>query len=139
MLQRMQSVWLFFAAVCAFFSIRLSFYSGNLQVPGQPISYQYLNAAFNLWILVITIGLICASVIDIFLYKNRKIQLRIVIVSLLFSLLNLFLYYRQTLKFTNGAYALTAVLSLLIPVFLFLAAKGISRDQKLIKSLNRLR
>lgn len=139
MLQRMQSVWLLFAAICAFFTIRLSFYSGNLAVPGQPISYQYLNAAFNIWILVITVGLICASVIDIFLYKNRKIQMRIVVVSLLFSLFNIFLYYKQTLKFTNGNYALTAVLSFLIPVFLFLAARGISKDQKLVKSLNRLR
>jgi hypothetical protein len=126
--------------VCAFLTFRLSFYSGNLEIAGQPNNItQYLTAAFNIWILIITIGLICASVIDIFFYKKRKIQLRIVIVSLLFSLLNIYLYYKQTLKFTNGSYTLTSLLTFLIPVFLFLTARGISKDEKLVKSLNRLR
>jgi hypothetical protein len=139
MLQRMQTLWLLFAAICAFLSIRLSFYGGNVEVPGQPASYQYLNAAFNIWILIITVGLICVSVVDIFLYKKRKLQSRIAILALLFALLNIYLYYKQTLKFTSGNYSLTSILSFLIPVFLFLAIRGISRDEKLVKSLNRLR
>ena len=69
MLQRMQTLWFLFAGICAFLSIRLSFYGGNLEVPNQAATYQYLNAAFNIWILIITIGLICVSVIDIFLYR----------------------------------------------------------------------
>ncbi len=139
MLQRMQTLWLLLASASAFLTIRLSFYGGNLDIAGQPSIYQYLNASFNIWILIITIGLICVSLIDIFLYKKRKIQLRIAIAEILFSLLNIFLYYKQTLKFTNGNYALTAILTFLIPVFLFLAARGISKDEKLVKSLNRLR
>jgi hypothetical protein len=145
MLQRMQTVWLLFAAICAFLSIRLSFYGGSLETAVTPAAtgdnspITYLNAAFNIWILIITIALICAPVIDIFLYKNRKVQLRIVIVSLLFSILNIYLYYRQTLRFTHGFYALTSVLVFVIPVFLFLAARGINRDEKLVKSLDRLR
>ena len=145
MLQRMQTVWLLFAAICAFLTIRLSFYGGSLEVaggtalPADASPIQYLNAAFNIWILIITIALICGSVIDIFLYKNRKLQLRIVIVAILFSLLNIYLYYRQTLKFAHGFYALTAILVFVIPVFLFLAARGIGRDEKLVKSLDRLR
>lgn len=139
MLQRMQTVWLLLTGICAFLSIRLSFYGGNLEMPNQPTTYQYLNAAFNIWILIITTGLICVSVIDIFLYKKRKLQSRIAILALLFSLLNIYLYYRQTLKFTNGNYSLTAVLTFLVPVFLFLAIRGISKDEKLVKSLNRLR
>jgi len=139
MLQRMQTLWFLFAAVCAFLTIRLSFFAGNLEVVGQPASYQYLNAGFNTWILIITVGLICVSVIDIFLYKKRKLQSRIAIITMLFSLLNIYLYYRQTLKFTHGNYALTSVFTFLIPVFLFLAIRGISRDERLVKSLNRLR
>lgn len=139
MLQRMQTLWFLFAAVCAFLTIRLSFYGGNLEAAGQPSSYQYLNAGFNIWILIITVALICASVIDIFLYKKRKLQSFIAVAAILFSLLNIYLYYRQTLKFTHGDYALTSVFTFLIPVFLFLAARGISKDEKLVKSLNRLR
>jgi hypothetical protein len=139
MLQRMQTLWLLFAAICAFLSIRLSFYGGNMAIPGQPTTYQYLNAAFNIWILIITVGLICVSVVDIFLYRKRKLQSRIAILALLFSLLNIYLYYKQTLKFASGNYSLTSVLTFLIPVFFFLAIRGISKDERLVKSLNRLR
>lgn len=145
MLQRMQTVWLLFAAICAFLTIRLSFYGGSLEIAGSPSlpadvsPIRYLNAAFNIWILIITIALICGSVIDIFLYKNRKLQLRIAIVAILLSLLNIYLYYKQTLRFSHGFYALTSVLVFVIPIFLFLAARGIGRDEKLVKSLDRLR
>ena len=47
MLQRIQSVWLFFAALGAFFTVRLSFYSGNIDLPGKPRSFEHLNAGFN--------------------------------------------------------------------------------------------
>jgi dipeptide/tripeptide permease len=141
MLQRMQSIWLLLAAVFAFLTIKLSFYSGNIGTPEQPPSFQYLTAGFNIWILILTIALVCIATIDIFLYKNRKLQGRLAILGILLSLLNIFLYYKQTQKFIQdqGTYNLTAILALLIPVFFFLSWRGIYRDQKLIKSLDRLR
>ena len=139
MLQRMQSIWLLFAAICAFLTIKLSFYSGNIEMGGQAASFQYLTAGFNIWILIITIALVCIATIDIFLYKNRKLQGRLAILGFLFSLLNIFLYFKQTRKFSIGNYDLTAILAIVIPVFFFLAFRGIYRDQKLIKSLERLR
>jgi Domain of unknown function (DUF4293) len=139
MLQRMQSLWFLLAAICSFMTVRLSFYSGNIELAGQPSSFQYLNAGFNLWILILTIALVCIAAIDIFLYKNRKLQGRLALLGILLSLLNLFLYYKQTHRFTNGNYDLTAVLALAIPVFFFLAMRGIYRDEKLVRSLDRLR
>ena len=139
MLQRIQSIWLLLAAICAFLTIRLSFYSGNIETPGQPASFQFLNAGFNIWILILTVALVCIAAIDIFLYKNRKLQGRLALLGILLSLLNIFLYYKQTRKFTVGNYDLTAVLAILIPVLFFLALRGIYRDQKLVKSLDRLR
>ncbi len=139
MLQRVQSVWLFFAALGAFLSVRLSFYSGNIDVPGKPRAFQHLNAGFSIWILVSTIVVICLTLIAIFLYKTRKIQLRVTLAALLFSLLNIFLYYEQSKRFVEGNYDLTAMISLAVPVLLILAARGIGRDEKLVKSLNRLR
>jgi hypothetical protein len=135
----MQSIWLLLAAIFAFLTIRLSFYSGNIETPGQPASFQYLNAGFNIWILIVTIALVCIAAIDIFLYKNRKLQGRLAILGILLSILNIFLYYKQTLRFTIGNYDLTAILSILLPVFFFLASRGIYKDQKLVKSLDRLR
>jgi uncharacterized membrane protein len=139
MLQRMQSIWLLFAAICAFLTIRLSFYSGNIETPGQPATFQYLNAGFNIWILILTVALVCIGTIDIFLYKNRKLQGRLALLGILLSLLNIFLYYKQTQRFIIGNYDLTAILAILIPVFFFLASRGIYKDQKLVKSLDRLR
>ena len=139
MLQRMQSLWFLLAGICAFMTIRLSFYSGNIELAGQPASFQYLNAGFNIWILILTIALVCIAVIDIFLYKNRKLQGRLALLGVLLSLLNIFLYYKQTLRFAAGNYDLTALLALAIPVFFFLAMRGIFRDEKLVKSLDRLR
>jgi hypothetical protein len=60
---------------------------------------------------------------------------------MLVSIINLILYYTQTNNFvpTDWAFDLTALLALAIPFFLFLAVRGIYRDNKLMKSLDRLR
>src|ERR1700733_11484783 len=139
MLQRIQSVWLLLAAIFAVLTIKFSFYSGNIEVPGQPVSFQYLTATFSIWILIVTVAITCIAAIDIFLYKNRKLQGRLAILGILLSLLNIFLYYKQIHKFTIGNYDLTAFLAIVIPIFFFLASRGIYRDEKLVKSLNRLR
>jgi len=141
MLQRMQSVWLLLAAVCAFLTIRYSFYSGNIESPGQPASFQYLTASFNIWILIITIALVCIAAIDIFLYKNRKLQGRLAILGILLSVSNIFLYLKEIHRFVEhqGSHTITAVFVFAIPVLFFLAARGIYKDQQLVKSLDRLR
>ena len=139
MLQRMQTIWLLLAAICAFLTIRLSFFSGNFETPGQMASFQYLTASFNNLILIITIALVCIAMIDIFLYKNRKLQARLAILAILLSVLNIFLYYKQAQRFIVGNYDLTAVLAIALPVFFFLAFRGIYKDQRLMKSLDRLR
>lgn len=139
MLQRMQSLWLLLAAISAFLTIKLSFYSGNITLDGQPPSFQYLTAGFNIWILILTVALVCIGTIDIFLYKNRKLQGRLALVGILISLFNIYLYYKQTHRFDAGNYDLTALLALMIPVFFFFAMRGIYGDEKLVKSLDRLR
>jgi Domain of unknown function (DUF4293) len=141
MLQRIQSVWLLLAAICAFLTIKFSFYSGNIMPPGQPVTFQYLTATFNIWILIVTIALVCIAAIDIFLYKNRKLQARIAILGIIFSLLNIFLYLKEIHRFVEhqGSHTISSVFVFVIPVLFFLAARGIYRDQRLIKSLDRLR
>jgi hypothetical protein len=79
------------------------------------------------------------SLITIFLYKTRIIQLRLCIVGILLDLLLLYLYYRATLDFTRGELAITATLHIVIIIALFLAARAINKDEKLIKESNRLR
>jgi dipeptide/tripeptide permease len=141
MIQRLQSVWLLLAAAAAFCSLKFSFYSGNLIAQNQPKAFVSLTAQSNLLLLILTAGVGIASLIAIFLYKNRKMQLRIVLVTLLVSILNLGLYFAETQKFVpgEGKYDLTAVFAIFIPILLFFAIRGIRRDEKLVKSLDRLR
>jgi len=141
MLQRMQSIWLLLAAVCGILTMRYSFFSGNKLGDNQAKLFESLTATTSILILVLTIALVSGILIDIFLYKNRKLQLRIAILGIVVSVLNIFLYYKQTQNFlpNEGTYDLTAVLTLAIPILLILAARGIYKDQKLVKSLDRLR
>lgn len=141
MIQRIQSIWLLLAAVAAFLTFRFSFYSGNITGPDQMPKFTSIVASSNTGILILTVALGVAALIAVFLYKNRKLQLRITLAAMILSLLNIVLYYNQTLHlhFTVGSYDLTALVALSIPVTLLLAARGIYNDQKLVKSLDRLR
>lgn len=139
MIQRIQSVWLVFAAAAAALTFKFSFYSGNKTGFDQMPRFTSLTAAGNIGILILTVAVAVAALIAVFLYKNRKLQLRITIAAMLLSVLNIVLYYNQTLHFIEGKYDLTALVALAVPVCLLLAGKGIYTDQKLVKSLDRLR
>ena len=141
MLQRMQSIWLLLAAVCGFLTLKFSFFSGNKLDATNVKTFQYLTASGSIIILILTVAVFVAVLITIFLYKNRKLQLRITLSAIIVSLLNIFLYYRETKKFVEGesGYNLTSLLAVAIPVFLILAARNIYRDEKLVKSMDRLR
>jgi predicted ferric reductase len=139
MLQRKQSLWALAAVACAVLTLKFPFFSGErLEVAPAKIS-QVLTATDNIGILIITVILIVAGLVNIFNYKNRKLQLRITVGLILLSLLNIYLYFRETKTFQHGTFSLTALFSLAIPLLLFLTSRGIYRDQKLVKSTDRLR
>jgi peptidoglycan/LPS O-acetylase OafA/YrhL len=136
MLQRKQTIWLLLAAASSFLTLKFPFYSG---VTTGDNLLKTITGTSNYIILALTVALLAGILISIFLFKNRKLQLRITIAGIFVSLLNLVLYYLQAKNFTEGNYAFTAILSLIIPVLLILAARGIYKDEKLVKSLDRLR
>jgi Domain of unknown function (DUF4293) len=143
MLQRRQTIWLLLAFICAVLTLKFPFFSGHRIFDINNSKTAYLTAIGsgynNIAILILTVAIFVSALISIFLYKNRKVQLRIVLVSFLISLLDIFLYYRGTQKFTDGTYSLTAIFALLVPIFLLLAARGIYKDEKLVRSADRLR
>jgi hypothetical protein len=110
-------------------------------VNNQPKAFVSLTAQTNLFLLILTAGVGIASLIAVFLYKNRKTQIRLVLVALLVSIINLVLFFSETQKFVpgEGGYTLTAIFAIFVPVLLFFAIRGIRRDEKLVKSLDRLR
>lgn len=136
MIQRIQSVWLLIASILTFLTLKFSFYSGTYLPDNQ---YHQLNGTDNILLMTSTIALGVLALINIFLYKSRIIQLRLCIVAILLDLLLVFLYFRALSDFTRGEYAITAAAHLLIIISLILAANGINRDEKLIRSSDRLR
>jgi len=136
MIQRVQTLWMFLAALAAFLTLKFLFYGGILIADN---TYHPLLATDNFFILILTSALGTGLVINIFLYKNRSIQSRIILVSILLECLIIFLYIRQTAKYSTGDYSLWSALHLLIIIFLILAARGVYKDSKLIRDSNRLR
>jgi hypothetical protein len=135
----MQSLWLLLAAACALLTYRFPFYSGNTLDQNNQLQPARFVASFDILINILTAIIIVVSVITIFLFKNRKRQLRLTIFALLVSILNIVLYFNKLNKFIHGELSLSCVFAFLIAIFLFVATRGIWRDEKLIKSLDRLR
>jgi drug/metabolite transporter (DMT)-like permease len=139
MIQRIQSIWLFLAAVCATLSFKFPFYSGNKIEKDKLPSLEKLTASSHFILLVLTVILIVEIVATIFMYKNRKQQLWLTITSVILSLINLVIYFTQIKNYSNGTLSFTAIFVFAVPVLLILSVRGIWKDEKLVKSLDRIR
>jgi K+ transporter len=139
MIQRLQSLWLLAAALCAGLTYKFSFYSGNKMAEANMQEFKKLVASSNFLLLIFTAVLAGGCLVIIFLYKNRSQQLWLTIAAIALSVIDLIIYFSETKKFISGTYSLSAVLAFAVPVLLVLAARGIRSDEKLVKSLDRLR
>lgn len=141
MIQRIQSIWLFLAAIAAFVTYTLTLYSGNL-ADGSTRPF-LLADNFLLTLFIIMLGVL--ALVCIFLFKNRKQQFRLTVIGVILSVVFLLVEYLKVEQFKksnnilSGSYQVGALLPVLLIIFFFLAARGIYRDEKLVKSLDRLR
>lgn len=148
MIQRVQTIWMILAAIAVFLTIKFSFYSGTLAIQNGTDavtsmatdgSYHLVSATDNFLILILTSALGTGIIINIFLFKQRSIQIRIIIAAILMECLIIFLYLKETEKFSQGNFNIWAILHILVIIFLIMASRGIYKDSKLIKESNRLR
>lgn len=139
MIQRIQSLWLLAAATCAVLTYKFPFYSGNKIGDANMQAFKKLVASSNFLLLIASAVLAGGCLVIIFLYKNRKQQLWLTIAAIALSVIDIIIYFSETKKFVSGTYSLSAVLAFAVPVLLILAARGVSSDEKLVKSLDRLR
>ncbi len=135
MIQRIQTLWLLLSTVASLASLRFSFFSGI----NKDNLFSVLNGLSNFVLLIVTVAVAVAAFMGIFLYKKRKLQMQVVVVALLLQIGIIAYYFIQTQQFKEGNYNLTSIFSFAIPVFLLLALLGIRKDEKLIKSMDRLR
>ncbi|MBK8090234.1 MAG: DUF4293 family protein [Chitinophagaceae bacterium] len=135
MIQRIQSIWLLLAGAGSLATLKLSFYSGNK----DNNLFEELNGTSHFLLLILAVAVALAAFAALFLFKNRKVQTQLSLLGLLLQVGALVLYFLQTQKFVAGNFTLTSAVSFAIPVFFILAIIGIRKDEKLIKSMDRLR
>jgi hypothetical protein len=142
MIQRIQTLWLTIVAITAFATSQLTLYVGE-QASKAEIPFKL---AGNLLLAIVIILLGILALICLFLYKNRKLQFKISVFGVILSIGFLFLEYyvvenifKPKNSIVTGAYQIGALLPLVMVIFFFMAARGIYKDERLIKSMDRLR
>lgn len=137
MIQRKQTIWLLLSAVCAFLSYLFPFFSGT-RSGEKGIEKATVDAISTFPLLILTGIALLLSLVTIFLFKNRKLQIRLCIVGVLLSALILLLYFTE-IKNLSGSISLSAVFVFIIPISYIMASLGIRKDEKTVKALDRLR
>jgi hypothetical protein len=148
MIQRQQTLWLLLATVAAILSFLFPFITGKFLVPtstGVPgmrmpvLTDREVTAASSFLVLLLT-GLSAAlSGFTIFQYKNRPLQMKLCISGILLATGIIVLYIMEVRKYTSGTLALASVLPFIVLLSYFLAYRNIRKDEKLVKSLDKLR
>jgi len=155
MLQRVQTIWLFFATA-AIFSLFLFPYiqvvdtdgiAKVLKVTGvyQNIGGQVVQTQPFTILTIATVILGLLPFVIIFFYQDRKKQVAICYVAIV-AILGFSFWLVQSAKQVLGNvtlqvsnYGIGVILPSLAILFILLALKGIRKDEKLIKSADRLR
>lgn len=155
MLQRIQSIYLFLAGL-AILALYLFPLAHNVYVDNKPISISvtgtYVDAngqqvAQDHFVALSAVTAVVGILpfILIFLYKNRKQQIALCYSTILVIIGYSFWIAQQAKSVTGGVTLSTSNFGIglfLCPVailLLIMAVKGIQRDEKLIKSADRLR
>jgi hypothetical protein len=155
MIQRIQSIYLLLASIAIyclfFFPLVHSVYAGNSPVTimatgvYQDVNGQHTHTQFfvGITVAVAVIGLL--PLIIIFLYKNRKQQVTFCY-SIMLVIIGLTVWMEKSVQSIIGDapialhnFGIGVLLSSLGVLFLVGAIKSINRDEKLVKSADRLR
>ena len=143
MIQRIQSIWLLLASLCSFAGMKFAFYTGNKLADPQNTqsakSFAEVNGMSNIFMNIntVAVGLLC--LIAIFLYNNRRLQMKFCALIILLESILIFHYQMSISYFIEGTYAIGAILQPLTLLFALLAIRGINKDNKLIEESDRLR
>jgi len=153
MIQRIQSAYLLLSAVLLLIAAFIPFADFAITnnntisldiiniLKNNDISSLHLTSTVNITIFVLNIFIL---VINIFLFKKRKLQMKICIISILLLIayeVYLFWYIAIVAKLlkATSSYNISVALPVLSVVFVILAYLSINKDEKLVRSLNRIR
>ena len=98
-----------------------------------------LDGGSSFFLVVFTGASLILSLVTIFLFKDRKLQLRLCFVGTGIAILVLVFYFVEMKKFESGTISLSCLFTFANIAGYILAARGIWKDEKLVKSLDKLR
>lgn len=159
MLQRIQSVFLFLVAVFGVLALTfpIAEFAGEMDMLRfylysvenlSPAPFGNAASVYGRWFtLPLALGqfvIILIAFITIFQYKRRMLQNRLNLLNIFLNVLLIggIFYYVSMLETATGAtadYQIATVFPLVSLVMIFLANRYIRKDEKLIRSANRLR
>jgi len=140
MIQRQQTLWLLLATAAAILTFMFPFAIGEELVQKTAMRQRAeVIAGNNFFTLLLTIATIGISAVTIFMFKDRKLQMKLCLLGLLVSVLILVLYFMNMKKLIAATPALWVILPVAVIVGYFMAFRNIRKDEKLVKSLDKLR
>ncbi|MBN1250666.1 MAG: DUF4293 domain-containing protein [Bacteroidales bacterium] len=113
-------------------------YRGIYEIHSELIAISSLPLAILFAIILIL------NLISIFLYKNRILQMRISILNILLmigsvGLIYFYIWIAKTELNVIPRYTLISIFPFISAILTYLAFRAINKDQKLVKSLDRIR
>ena len=128
MLQRIQSIWLLLAAIFAAITFRFPFYTGEhiVDVATNTSAHFELNANGTIWLTLATVLTGAIAFVTIFLFDNRKLQLKLCYLGIFLTIVVLTLYFLEIPNFVanTGTFALSWVLAFWVVGVLIFAGSG---------------
>lgn len=149
MIQRIQTVYLLLASLLGAFLVFFNPHLWRARLINNTYRYFPDQSDYQYFYFILTMIITLLAFICIFLFKKRKLQFRLTLLNFFFSIGLVVLQYFLIEEMKDGltmdqmlnssTYLPAAFLSIPIIILLFLAARGIRKDEKLLRSLDRLR
>lgn len=140
MIQRQQTLWLLLATAASVLTFFFPFATGEEAVANTDmIKTTEVIAGSNFFTLILTAISAGLAFVTIFMFKDRKMQMRLTLLGIVVSIITLAQYILNMSKLTSSTPALWSILPVLVIISFFMAFKNIRKDEKLVRSLDKLR
>ncbi|MCB0695756.1 MAG: DUF4293 domain-containing protein [Chitinophagaceae bacterium] len=150
MIQRIQTVWLLVASLLSLLLFYFNIVTINYASTGSEINQSFTLLGFGVQgylLAALAAVLVVLPLVAIFMFRNRKKQSLMTILAMVlnfgfvaFSIMSIDSFTtNHKPAVTGSSYGLAAFVPLVSEIFLFMAWRGIRKDEKLVRSTDRLR
>ena len=131
MIQRIQSIYLLVASIAMFL---ISF-----KVPVYTLNETLFTAQDDTKMFVLTIVGTIFSLLGLFMFKNRKFQMKLIRLTVLIQMIigiRIFILFKKFEVVLNNSFLFLSAFTL---IALIMAYRGVKKDDDLVRSLDRIR